>query len=1693
MSLENTVEFLKKHEGFRSEAYLDSAGIPTIGFGATTYPDGRKVKLGDTITKENANTMLIERTKRDYNFVKNLAQSNNVQLSDGQLAALTSFTYNVGTGILGGNTGIGKAFRSGDLKTVEQKLPQYNKVTEKGKLVPIQGLTNRRNAELNLWRGGASSVYKDPINNNNSGVNENYASVGLTPNQATAIKSSGLDPLDLDADFNEISANHEALLREISKNPAVTPTQQPKTPVEETNEVYNFFLEKNKGALQHRTPDMLFQDEVVARQSVTPTMSGGSTDDGLFQHSADYFSKHPWQKMLTKMAPNMGMFMALHAPATAAGTGLATAGATAGLGFGPLAPIASPVLAAGGFVTGYGSVQFGGQMAASSLTNKVVDNTFAISKEEATGNAVSAFMPGIGLQAQKVKQLSPLLKKGIALATGTDVMGKRTVGNVATNVIAGGTSNVVEEALTAGLTGNEFTTEDAGKSFALGVGLAGAVEGGQAKLRNANKNALKDAHSRVFKREITGKPLQPNTKILPEQIQVAKVEQLSKAAIENQKYPELAQMDNDNIRTTIERNEAKIKALRSVVESIGKDKDSLKKFDNLKTLILDPTFSKDIKAHEAEVKRVEDLSAKIADENFLKKDSESGKPTKDIRLDEYRKILTDKIALIESHTQPLKTEFTGRMAASDLSAHDAAVEQSPVINDNPAFQAVFNATPEQAQAMLNLYNEAGLIGVDKTRLKRVAAMVQSSAQLAQAPRERVLDAMEAFMNTDKSKGATIDDLYDYVNAARRDAEFNNGQLSPEAADAAAVLDLGQLLLGDNARIPMSKELAEKIKPIAGNVLKFTDNGGMVEVTLAGENTMSALSPKPPEPIADALKVVQEHIEMASVKSHNGMVTLDLIDAIRLNDDVALNNALKTGKFDIKDGLITPTEVMDLSAQVYFNSNTVVAADKFLNEVTRTAYGSFFDSSGQKITYTTHLQHVAMDMQRSRAETNTALALAKSSDPKAQEKLNDIILDKHARYMAERLHATSNLNDADLYTSVREATKVIKEKLIKEGVTGDKIIQDRMANQTVKHNDPRAEAVFDILERGGFSGDKKLHQVATGQAQAIIDNFEKVYTNDVPKTMMDHLKNMLRIPLSVLNPDFKSNNSRAARTSANALRRYLSRSGLMDVGTAISKDKNLRLVEKASRMVASRILTSTELNAVQFWSEGMGNLNQAYAIDYMNNFKTPDVPGAKLNKAQKNYLKDRGLDVYSIFKSGEGNSADRYGVTDADLNERNLALEVKSERRFGKSAVEFEKGLDLLTDIATLPFKFASSHLRAKTIERALIITDKQIESGKYNHITRDELFDNNLARMFDLSKQGDRNMLAPVLLGSNPSVFSDPRHYTMAIDNLANSIYTSKVPGSGIAGMGLKFINDTVLTRFIGYFPELISSQNTFKRLTMTKYARMKELKANPSQYFRTAVQDLAGVTGYMSAFGIASTYTIGLITNTINAINEVVNSDDETKKVEAIKNLNMWNSVIGMVAPDAEQLDMDKFSADPAAYLSMVISNHNEALNILTDLLDEDKRGKDAPKKLMVVEGLKDIGRDLATIKSAATSKDSINEKLDDILTATMNLTLGQGKTGNIKEAGVLLKENTPVFSGKRTLGLGEIYSGNTPGSKLSYINPETHEALRENVAYKSLMLGAKLAGINTEVESDRSKEFIKEAYRAEFVGEAAQFLEEL
>lgn len=153
------IELIKKFEGLhelRSDgmvhAYPDplSGGLPyTIGYGSTKDVDGSPFELGDRITPEKAEMLLIQQLK--YNYLATLERTIPYwdMMNDNQHGALLSFAYNLGANFYGNS----------NFKTISRILKEreWSKVPDAMYLYRNpgtnveEGLARRRIAEGDLW------------------------------------------------------------------------------------------------------------------------------------------------------------------------------------------------------------------------------------------------------------------------------------------------------------------------------------------------------------------------------------------------------------------------------------------------------------------------------------------------------------------------------------------------------------------------------------------------------------------------------------------------------------------------------------------------------------------------------------------------------------------------------------------------------------------------------------------------------------------------------------------------------------------------------------------------------------------------------------------------------------------------------------------------------------------------------------------------------------------------------------------------------------------------------------------------------------------------------------------------------------------------------------------------------------------------------------------------------------------------------------------------------------------------------------------------------------------------------------------------------------------------------------------------------------------------------------------------------
>ena len=149
------LELIKAFEGLNLHAYPDplTGDKPiTIGWGSTKDIDGSLFHMGDKITAEKADLLLIHQLSTQY--LPKLEQSIPYwdEMTDNQKGALLSFAYNLGANFYGG-----PRFRT---ITESLKNKQWYKVADAmllyiNKGTPVEnGLLRRRKAEAELWESG---------------------------------------------------------------------------------------------------------------------------------------------------------------------------------------------------------------------------------------------------------------------------------------------------------------------------------------------------------------------------------------------------------------------------------------------------------------------------------------------------------------------------------------------------------------------------------------------------------------------------------------------------------------------------------------------------------------------------------------------------------------------------------------------------------------------------------------------------------------------------------------------------------------------------------------------------------------------------------------------------------------------------------------------------------------------------------------------------------------------------------------------------------------------------------------------------------------------------------------------------------------------------------------------------------------------------------------------------------------------------------------------------------------------------------------------------------------------------------------------------------------------------------------------------------------------------------------------------
>lgn len=137
----NGRKFIEQFEGLYLKTYNDGTGVMTIGYGHTSSAGAPKVYRGQTITEEQADSILSSDLGKVEDQVNSLVK---VSINQNQFDALVSFHFN--TGALGRSTVL-KKLNAGDYNGAADALLLYNR----GGGRVMAGLVRRRQAERKLF------------------------------------------------------------------------------------------------------------------------------------------------------------------------------------------------------------------------------------------------------------------------------------------------------------------------------------------------------------------------------------------------------------------------------------------------------------------------------------------------------------------------------------------------------------------------------------------------------------------------------------------------------------------------------------------------------------------------------------------------------------------------------------------------------------------------------------------------------------------------------------------------------------------------------------------------------------------------------------------------------------------------------------------------------------------------------------------------------------------------------------------------------------------------------------------------------------------------------------------------------------------------------------------------------------------------------------------------------------------------------------------------------------------------------------------------------------------------------------------------------------------------------------------------------------------------------------------------------
>jgi len=143
------LDFIKGHEKFMPQAYIDPVNKLTIGYGHVIRSYEAHLRKA-TLTEQEATNILINDLKAPLSTIKRLVK---VDLNQNQIDALASLIMNIGSGAFQSSTVLRRINDNESEESIKEAWRWWNKGTVSGVKVTLPGLVTRRKEESQMYFG----------------------------------------------------------------------------------------------------------------------------------------------------------------------------------------------------------------------------------------------------------------------------------------------------------------------------------------------------------------------------------------------------------------------------------------------------------------------------------------------------------------------------------------------------------------------------------------------------------------------------------------------------------------------------------------------------------------------------------------------------------------------------------------------------------------------------------------------------------------------------------------------------------------------------------------------------------------------------------------------------------------------------------------------------------------------------------------------------------------------------------------------------------------------------------------------------------------------------------------------------------------------------------------------------------------------------------------------------------------------------------------------------------------------------------------------------------------------------------------------------------------------------------------------------------------------------------------------------